>query len=355
MRGLLLHLQPPTAALHYTLESSATYHLPLVLSWGDQPSIINPAHAKLGSRKTDDIDSASLAEQDLKGKWRVSYVHPPELTAARILLKERSRWTRIASTLRKAILSGLNRFGHAFQTLRTEEIDPYPILEDFLRNGKVALPAAQKCVGPLAVPKPLADYWIEQLVNSATDLLRAKQHHQAATEILREQTFQTLHGGISGKEVLKLLQTVPGVGPVTAATFAAEVGSIERFNTAKSCAAWAGFDPSLKISAGKVTAHVTRGGHRHLHWLLCEAAGAVLRTKDCPLRRWGQAIAQKHKKGGYQKATGAVGRRIVEGLYHVWCRAEAWKPSRHLESDNASEEPRPAQRQDDRRETDQQG
>jgi transposase len=348
VRGLILHLQPASDPLHYTLESSATYHLPLVHCWGGKPSIINPAHAKLDTRKTDDIDSGSLAEQDLKGKWRTSFVHSPELTAARILLKERARWSRLASTLRKSILSGLNRFGHAFQTLRPDHIDPYPLIEDFLRNGKVSLAEAVKCVGPLAVPRELADYWIEQLVNSATYLLRAKQHHKTATEILRKQTFTTLHGQIGGKELLKLLETVPGVGPVTATTFVAEVGSIERFDTARGCAAWAGFDPSLKISGGKVVAHVTRGGHRHLHWLICEAAGAVLRSKDCSLMRWGQAIAHKHKKGGYQKATGAVGRRIVEGLYHVWCRAEEWKPSKQLESDHAAEEACPADQQDER-------
>lgn len=337
VQGLILHLQPPSAALHYTLESSATYHLPLVLCWGGMPSIINPAHAKLGARKTDDIDSASLAQQDLHGKWPTSYVHSPTLTAARVLLKERTRWSRLASTLRKSILSGLNRFGHAFQTLRKDGIDPYPIVEDFLRSGQVVLAAAQKCVGPIAIPRELADYWIEQLVNAASNLHRAKQHHKAAREVLQSQTFQTLRKSISGKELLGLLGTVPGVGPVTAATFAAEVGSIERFATVKGCVAWTGFDPSLKVSAGRVTAHVTRGGHRHLHWLLCEAAGAVLRRKDCPLMRWGRAIAQKHKKGGYQKATGAIGRRIVEGLYHVWCRAEEWKATRRLESDHGSE------------------
>jgi len=338
VQALLLPVQPTTAALHYTLESSATYHIPVVMTWGDKPSVINPAHAKLGTRKTDDIDSGSLAMQDLHGRWPVTYLHSPTLTAARVLLKERSRWTRIAGTLRKAVMSGLNRFGHAFQTLRKNNQDPYPIVEDFLRNGKVDLPEANKCIGSVPIPKTLADYWVEQLVNSTKYQFLAKQHQAMAKELIDAEVFTSLKGHLAGKHLLKLLESVPGVGSITAATFAAEVGDIGRFNNVKACVAWSGFDPSLKVSAGKVTAHVTRGGHRHLHWLLCEAAGAVLRMKDCSLTRWGQNIAQKHKKGGHAKAVGALGRRIVEGMYYTWTREEEWKPSKQLEKSHATKE-----------------
>lgn len=42
-----------SAPLHYCIESTSTYHLPVILSWGGVPCIVNPSIAGSAKRKTD--------------------------------------------------------------------------------------------------------------------------------------------------------------------------------------------------------------------------------------------------------------------------------------------------------------
>lgn len=46
------------------------------------------------------------------------------------------------------------------------------------------------------------------------------------------------------------IQAVPGVGPVLAAVFAAEIGDVSRFATAPRLCSWAGVTPARQGSAG---------------------------------------------------------------------------------------------------------
>ena len=39
--------------LHYCIESTSTYHMPILLAWEGQPSIVNPTIAGSSKRKTD--------------------------------------------------------------------------------------------------------------------------------------------------------------------------------------------------------------------------------------------------------------------------------------------------------------
>jgi hypothetical protein len=116
---------------------------------------------------------------------------------------------------------------------------------------------------------------------------------------------------------LDLLKTVPGVGQVTAVTWLSEVVDHKRFATSEQVAAYCGCDPSLKVSAGKVTDFVRRRGNLRLHKALLYAASSEMRNPVGTLAQWGQSIAGRHRKGGYRKATGALARRIACGLWHV--------------------------------------
>jgi hypothetical protein len=124
-------------------------------------------------------------------------------------------------------------------------------------------------------------------------------------------------GRLPGGDVLRLLQTVPGVGETTALCWLSEVGDPARFRVSDQVAAFAGCDPSLKVSAGKVTEYVKRKGNVRLHRALLFAASSVLRDPASRLADWGRSIAGRHRKGGYKKAVGAVARRLAVALWHV--------------------------------------
>jgi hypothetical protein len=117
--------------------------------------------------------------------------------------------------------------------------------------------------------------------------------------------------------MLELLQSVPGVGPVTAAVWLAEIVTPRRFPSPKALAAYIGCDPSLKVSAGKVTEHVKRKGNGNLHRCLVQSAQMLVSFRREAFGIWGYSLACKHAKGGWQKAVGAVARRVGLGLYWV--------------------------------------
>src|SRR5208283_5418341 len=127
---------------------------------------------------------------------------------------------------------------------------------------------------------------------------------------------------VPGGVLLDLLCTVPGIGKITALTWVYTVCDPLRFPTSKAVAAFCGCDPTLKISAGKVTAHVRRGGNKDLHIALVQAAMGLVGRASEPIGRWGARLAAKPGRGQWRKAVGAVARRLAVGLYHVHLKIE---------------------------------
>jgi hypothetical protein len=116
--------------------------------------------------------------------------------------------------------------------------------------------------------------------------------------------------------------TVPYVGELTILVWLTEIVTPLRFPTAKHVAAFCGCDPSLKVSAGKTTAHVRRKGNENLHHALLQVAGICINQHREPFGQWGYTIFKRHVKGGYKKACGAVARRLSTALYFCHKRNE---------------------------------
>jgi transposase len=52
-----------------------------------------------------------------------------------------------------------------------------------------------------------------------------------------------LRGRLANDRGYRAIQAIPGVGPILAAVFVAEIGDISRFATAAQLASWAGLTP----------------------------------------------------------------------------------------------------------------
>jgi transposase len=97
-------------------------------------------------------------------------------------------------------------------------------------------------------------------------------------------------------EASRRLDTIPGVGPVTASAMTATVGHAENFKSARGFAAWLGLTPSLHGTGGKVRlGSITKQGDKYLRKLLVNGASAVVK---CAIRRpgdypWLAALLQR--------------------------------------------------------------
>ncbi|QVL56389.1 MAG: IS110 family transposase [Simkaniaceae bacterium] len=109
---------------------------------------------------------------------------------------------------------------------------------------------------------------------------------------------------------VRLLMTIPGVGPIVALTYKAEIHDPRRFPNSRTVGAYLGMTPT-QYSSGETCrlGRISRCGSKELRSLLTEA-GLVLitRTKKWSrLKAWGLKLM---KKKGIKKASLAVGRKL---------------------------------------------
>jgi transposase len=309
--------------LLYTCESTGPYHQPLIKAWGGAPSIVNPLLANPSRRKTDNLDANLLARHAITGLWPLSYLATQELMVLRMLMRARNNAKREANRLSNRILNIITTAGYPVSLYGSSRSPLCRGIIDDLSRGHII---RTKEMPPFALPPQLGE--IVRCCYNDLDMAIAeeKKYEYKARNWVKINKFPA---GTSdqpkeaeGAVLLELLKTVPGVGDVTALFWLSEVGTPARFHSAKAVAAFAGCDPSLKVSAGKVTSHTRRGGNKRLHYIVCHAAMAVMSRGTEPLGKWGNRLAERGVKGAYKKAAGAVARRIVCGLYYVHSKLE---------------------------------
>ena len=119
-----------------------------------------------------------------------------------------------------------------------------------------------------------------------------------------------------GNEQIKLLMSVPGINYYSAFVIMAEVGDVQRFESAKQLTSYAGLCPSFNQSGKKKARHgpITRKGRSRLRWIAVECAhvGARFAPK---LQRLKWRLKKRGKHGNI--ATVAVGRKLLELCYHI--------------------------------------
>jgi transposase len=115
---------------------------------------------------------------------------------------------------------------------------------------------------------------------------------------------------------VRRLQTVPGVGPIIAATFVATVDRAERFSGPHQLEAYLGLVPR-EYSSGERQARgrITKAGNNRLRYLLVEGAWSILthpKPETAALRAWATRIASRRGKA---KAAVALARRLAGILF----------------------------------------
>lgn len=115
------------------------------------------------------------------------------------------------------------------------------------------------------------------------------------------------------REQFELLQTIPGVKEMTAATILAEIGpDMSQFETAKHLCSWAGISPGNNRSAGKSKHSRIKKGSKFLLAALVEAAWAAARKRDSMFQR---KFHRWMRKLGPAKANVALARCLLEVVY----------------------------------------
>ena len=125
-------------------------------------------------------------------------------------------------------------------------------------------------------------------------------------------------------ERIKRLRTIPGVGPITALTWALEIGDVSRFRSIKQAISYCGLCGDEKSSAEKVMrTPISKQRNKHIQRTLVEAA------KLAPSQNHELAVVyeKEKQKGHANRATLAVARKMVAWLLAVDRRQRDFVPS----------------------------
>ncbi len=121
------------------------------------------------------------------------------------------------------------------------------------------------------------------------------------------------------KETQKLLRSIPGVGPASAAALVATIGDVKRFDSPEKLVAYIGLDCRVHESGTSVKGkgYITKRGNRYLRYILFNAAFVAVRVNPV-LRKYFQKKIKEGKH--YFSAMTAVERKLIHIIYAVWKR-----------------------------------
>jgi transposase len=121
---------------------------------------------------------------------------------------------------------------------------------------------------------------LPDLARECVELLLAQLEDLQRRIAMVERSIATWH---RAHEVSRRLETIPGIGVITATAITAFVSDATSFRSARQFAAWVGLAPRLSGTGGRVQlGRISKAGNRYLRRLLTIGATSVVR---CARRR----------------------------------------------------------------------
>jgi transposase len=312
---------------HVAIESTGVYWKPVfnILEGLQTVILVNARHIKaVPGRKTDVRDCEWLADLLRHGLLKASFIPPPEIRELRELVRYRqtvvTEHTAVANRITKLIESANIKLGQVasevlglsgrlmLRALAAGETNAEPLAE--LAQGKLKSKKAELRRALVGCLTPVQRWVLTELLARVEELEAA----QSRVEVRIGEEAATCPDPFV-PEAVKLLESIPGVGPWTAQTIVAEIGvDMSRFPSAKHLASWAGVSPGNHESAGKrKSGHPTKG-NKSLRTILTEAAWAATHAKGTFLQAKYQRLVKRMPK---QKALGAIAHRLLVISYHL--------------------------------------
>jgi transposase len=168
--------------------------------------------------KTDARDSTNLAELLRMGRLPEAWLAPPQVRELRELVRYRAKLVALRSGLKAQVHAVL-----AKQGVRVPMSDLFGV-------------AGTRLLNELQLGQAYA-----LRIASLRSLINA--YDQEITMLGRE-----ISTALAGDVSYLALQGIPGVGPVLAAVFVAEIGNVHRFAAAPQLCSWAGLTPRHRES-----------------------------------------------------------------------------------------------------------
>ncbi len=176
------------------------------------------------------------------------------------------------------------------------------------------------------------DDGMNDLTQVARTTLRKMQEQLRELDEKIEDIVETMQKIASLNEVAKILQTIPGIGPLVAAALVAVIGDPKRFKNGRDMSAYLGLVVRQNTSGDKIRlGHITKKGDSGLRCLLIHGARAALRgleISECGkmgngrLRAW--CLSLLARKDNRNKVVVALANKLVRIAWAVWTKGTAY-------------------------------
>ena len=236
------------------MEACATAHhwARQLIALGHEVKLMPPHYVKpyVKRNKNDAADAEAICEAVTRPTMRFVSVKSTEQQSILMLHRTRELLVRQRTMLINAIRAHMAEFGIV---------------------APVGVAHVKKLLGIIADPQdarlpPVARTCLESL---------ARQFLSLHEEIYVAE--KQLHAWHCSNEVSQRLETIPGIGPITASALAASITDPEVFKNGRELAAWIGLVPRQNSTGGKQRlGKISKQGDQYLRWLLVAGAMSVI-------------------------------------------------------------------------------
>lgn len=314
---------------HVAMESTGVYWKPIynLLEGNFELLVVNAQHIKaVPGRKTDVADAQWIADLLRHGLLRGSFIPPQPQRELRELTRHRANLV----TKRAQASNELQK------VLESANIKLASVASDI--TGVSATAMLQEMLAGQTDVAALANLARANLRNKREELKKAlegtlRRHHRliiaqllADIDFLDEQIAEVgreIQERLkSEQEIIERLDQIPGINQRLAEIVLAEIGTdMSRFPSAEHLVSWAGLCPGNDESAGKRRSRRIRHGDIALKSALVEAAKGASRTRRSYLHALFRRLSAKR---GVKRATIAIARTILGGIYQMLTRNGPW-------------------------------
>lgn len=169
-----------------------------------------------------------------------------------------------------------------------------------------------------------------RLETASPELSQDIERHIAFMEQQQDKLRQQMQQHIDQHPPLKaqqqLLDSIPGIGNVTAARLLGELGNWQAFGSARQLAAYAGMTPQEKTSGTSVRGkpRLCKLGNARLRKLLFFPALTLLRWHE-PIQQWRESLLKRGKTK--KQVVGAVMHKVIRWIFGVLHSQKPFDPN----------------------------
>ncbi|TRM13211.1 IS110 family transposase [Lentibacillus cibarius] len=338
---------------HFLTGMEATGHYWLALfSFLDEADyflhVINPIQTdgwrkgtEIRKRKTDIIDSVLIADLMRYGSFEDTTLANEEMFSLRQLTRYRAYLVGTAGDFKRKIIAVLDQvfpeydtvfskvgvFGKASKAVLLEYATPEAFnditaeaLAETLRlasRNRVGLIKAESLK-----TAALDSFGIRFAQDAFTFQLRSMIEQLNFLETQIKQTEEEINQLMTS--INSVIETIPGIGPITGATILGEIGDIRKFSNPKKLVAYAGIDASVSQSGQFDATHnvMSKRGSPYLRKALFQVA--VVASRSDPILK---AFYDKKRSEGkhHLTAIGAVSRKLCYIIHAILTNNEPYE------------------------------